>query len=263
MYHKSVPDLSGKRILVSNDDGIDGPGLQVLIRVARSLSNDVWVVVPDREQSGTSHSLTLQHPLRVRNVDERIWTVNGTPTDSVLLAVHHIIKDKKPDLVLSGINRGANLGEDVTYSGTVAAAMEGVLLGVPSIALSQVYDQDAGIVHWATSEAFAASVIGRLFSVGWPEHVLMNVNFPDVLPSFVTGIEVVRQGLHRVGDNLVERIDPRGVPYVWVGAQRTVETPPPDTDLESISRGAITVSPLRVDFTDYDVLQRMQESVLT
>ena len=263
MYHKSVSDLSGKRILVSNDDGINGPGLEVLIRVARTLSDDVWVVVPDREQSGASHSLTLQHPLRVRSVGDQIWTVNGTPTDSVLLAVHHIIKDKKPDLVLSGINRGANLGEDVTYSGTVAAAMEGTLLGIPSIALSQVYEQDTDVIHWATSEAFAASVISQLFAVGWPENVLMNVNFPDVPPSAVAGIEVVPQGLHRVGDYLIERIDPRGMPYVWVGAQRAVEVPPPDTDLESISRGAITISPLRVDFTDYDVLKSLQECVFS
>lgn len=258
--HNPVLDLNGKRILVSNDDGIHGPGLQILIRIARSLSDDVWVVVPDQEQSGSAHSLTLHHPLRIQSISTKTWTVNGTPTDSVLLAVNHLMKDKLPDLVLSGVNRGANLGEDVTYSGTVAAAMEGTLLGIPSIALSQVFKNPENI-HWATAEAFAPGIIARLVSEGWPKNVLMNINFPDASPSEVTGVEAVRQGLHKLGDDLVERLDPRGRPYVWVGAQRPVDQPSPGTDVEAISRGAITVSPLCVDFTDYRTLEELSARV--
>lgn len=260
--HDSIFDLCGKRILVSNDDGIHGPGLQVLIRVARSLSDDVWVVAPDQEQSGSAHSLTLHHPLRIQSVSTNVWTVNGTPTDCVLLAVNHLMKDRMPDLVLSGVNRGANLGEDVTYSGTVAAAMEGTLLGIPSIALSQVF-KDPENIHWATAEAFGPGIIGRLMAKGWPKNVLMNVNFPDASPSGVTGVEAVRQGIHKLGDDLVERLDPRGRPYVWVGAQRPVDQPVPGTDVEAISRGAITVSPLRVDFTDYHTLEQLSAQVLS
>ncbi|NKD76483.1 5'/3'-nucleotidase SurE [Haematospirillum sp. H1815] len=260
--HDSVFDLCGKRILVSNDDGIHGPGLQVLIRIARSLSDDVWVVVPDQEQSGSAHSLTLHHPLRIQSVSTNVWTVNGTPTDCVLLAVNHLMKDRMPDLVLSGVNRGANLGEDVTYSGTVAAAMEGTLLGIPSIALSQVF-KDQGNIHWATAEAFGPGIIGRLMTKGWPKNVLMNVNFPDASPSGVTGVEAVRQGIHKLGDDLVERLDPRGRPYVWIGAQRPVDQPVPGTDVEAISRGAITVSPLCVDFTDYHTLEELCAQVLS
>lgn len=257
---EAIPNLSQARILVSNDDGIHGPGLEVLERVARSLSEDVWVAVPETEQSGAGHSLTLHHPLRIREVGERRFAIAGTPTDSVLLAVNHILGDRKPDLVLSGVNRGANLGEDVHYSGTVAAAMEGTLLGYPSIALSQIFTAPEP-VKWQTAERHAAHVIAKLMSQEWPRNVLMNVNFPDVEPDAVTGVEMTRQGKRKIGDGLIERHDPRGRPYIWIGPQRSGGAAPKGTDIEAVGRGAISVTPLNVDLTDGETLARFKETL--
>lgn len=248
-------DLSTARILISNDDGIDAPGIKVLERVARSLSKDVWVVAPESEQSAVAHSLTVRRPLRIRQASRRRFAVDGTPTDSVLMGIRHVLKGRRPDLLLSGINRGANLGEDVTYSGTVAAAMEGTLLGVPSIALSQVVD--GGQAKWATAEEWAAEIIRRVTALGWPSNVFINVNFPDRPPNQVTGVEIARQGKRKLGDELSERIDPRGQPYYWVGAQRVEDPGIPGSDLEAILRGAVTVTPLCVDFTSFDTMDKL------
>lgn len=255
-----IDDLSRARILVSNDDGIHGPGLDVLRRVARTLCDDVWTVVPETEQSGAGHSLTLHHPLRIREVEDKVFAVDGTPTDCVLLAVNHLMKDRKPTLVLSGINRGANLGEDVTYSGTVAAAMEGTLLGIPSIALSQVFKAPHP-VRWQVAEAFAAEIIVKAIREGWGRNVLLNVNFPDCEPDEVSGIEMTSQGKRKIGDDLVERHDPRGRPYIWIGPQRSGEDALPGTDLDAIGRRAVSVSPLRVDFTDVATLKDFRAKV--
>ena len=176
-----IKDLSRARILVANDDGITAPGIKLLERVARSLSKDVWVVAPETEQSAVAHSLTLRRPLRIRQVSTQRYCVDGTPTDSVLLAIREIMKDSMPDLLLSGVNLGANLADDVTYSGTVAAAMEGTILGVPSIALSQLVrgrSQDP-LGH---RRDLGPEVIRAVSSVGWPTDVLINVNFPDLWP---------------------------------------------------------------------------------
>src|SRR5713226_7750389 len=172
-------DLARCRILISNDDGIDSPGLRVLERIARDLAEDVWVVAPELEQSGASHSLTTRRPLRLKEVGWQRYSVDGTPTDCVLLAVKRLLRDHPPDLVLSGINGGSNVGEDLTYSGTVAAAMEATLLGIPAIALSQEYRDDTDIL-WPTSEAFAPEVIRRLLRQPWPDSTLYNINFPAV-----------------------------------------------------------------------------------
>lgn len=255
-----ITDLKAARILISNDDGIHGPGLEVLERVARSLSDDVWTVVPETEQSGAGHSLTLHHPLRIRQAAERRFAVDGTPTDSVLLAVNHILKDRKPDLVLSGVNRGANLGEDVTYSGTVAAAMEGTLMGIPSIALSQVFASPEP-VKWHTAEAHAPEIIAKLIREGWGRNVLMNINFPDVDAEAVSGVEMTCQGKRKIGDDLVERRDPRGRPYIWIGPQRRGEDATAGSDLGAIARGAVSITPLCVDLTDRAALTHFQETV--
>ena len=246
---KPLADLSQARILVSNDDGINAPGLKVLEKVARALSRDVWVVAPEHEQSAVAHSLTVRRPLRLRRVARRRYAVDGTPTDSVLLGVRHLLKDRKPDLVLAGINRGCNLGEDVHYSGTVAAAVEGALLGLPAIALSLEITRDQPI-HWATAEHFAGEVVRRITAAGWRRDVLINVNFPDVPVERVTGIQVARQGKRKLGDELVERIDPRGEAYVWVGAQRAEQRGVPGTDIDAVCGAAISVTPLRLDLTD-------------
>ncbi|HEX6103353.1 MAG TPA: 5'/3'-nucleotidase SurE, partial [Alphaproteobacteria bacterium] len=239
-------DLSRTRILVTNDDGIHAPGIEVLERIARSLSPDVWTVAPDVEQSGTSHSLTLRRPLRLRKYGERRFSVDGTPTDCALLAINHVLKDRRPDLVLSGVNGGANLGEDVTYSGTIAAAMESTLLGVPSIALSQV-NRGIGEPPFVIAERHGAEVIRKLISVSWPVGVLMNVNFPD--SPEVTGIRVGRQGRRISTIDLIEGRDPKNRPYVWIGDFTNDETAEPDTDLDAVMHGAIAVTPLHLDLT--------------
>src|SRR5450432_1271669 len=180
MFDRPI-DLDTARILISNDDGIEAAGLRMLEAVARTLCPDVWVVAPALEQSRAGHSLTLRRPLRIRKLAEQRYAVDGTPTDCVLLAIKFIMKDARPTLVLSGVNAGGNLGEDITYSGTVAAAMEATLLGVPAVALSQHYSRVTG-PRWDTGEKFAVQVLRRLAGAPWPRNTLINVNFPDVPP---------------------------------------------------------------------------------
>jgi 5'-nucleotidase len=240
------------RILLTNDDGIDARGLALLERVAAGLSDDVWIVAPSEEQSGTGHSLTLTQPIRLRRHDERRFSVSGTPTDAVMMALAHIMKDSPPDLILSGINRGANLAEDVTYSGTVSAAMEGALAGVPSIALSQAYARQglgAG-VPFAAAESWAERVLRPLTSQPMAAGTLVNVNFPAIDPGEIKGVRVCRQGLRDYGRlRIIERTDPRGFPYFWFGLAPVVETPGHSTDLEVIADGYISVTPLHLDLT--------------
>ena len=240
------------RILLTNDDGIDARGLALLEKVASRLSDDIWVVAPSEEQSGTGHSLTLTQPVRLRRHGDKRFSVSGTPTDAVMMALAHIMKDSPPDLVLSGINRGANLAEDVTYSGTVSAAMEGALAGVPSIARSPAYARQgrgAG-VPFAAAEAWAERVLRPLTETRMAPRTLVNVNFPALDPEAIKGVRICRQGLRDYGRlRIIERIDPRGFPYFWFGLAPTVETPGHSTDLESIADGYISVTPLHLDLT--------------
>jgi len=249
-------DLSTARILVSNDDGIEAPGIKVLSRVAAALTDDVWVVAPETEQSGAGHSLTLRRPLRIRRVEERRFAVDGTPTDCVLLAINEILKDGRPTLVLSGVNRGGNLGEDVTYSGTVAAAMEGTVLGVPSIALSQEYP-DGGPVPWETAETLAPDLIRRLCAASWPRNSLININFPGVSPDRVTGIRASEQGRRKIGDQIVVGNDPRGNPYYWIGSMRTEDPTVAGTDLNAVHSSAVAVTPIGMNMTDHPTLTKL------
>jgi 5'-nucleotidase len=256
-------DLATARILIANDDGIESPGLKLLTKVARALAPDVWVVAPEQEQSGASHSLTLYRPLRVRKLGPRRFAVDGTPTDCVLLAVNVILKDKRPTLLLAGVNAGGNLGEDVTYSGTVAAAMEATLLDVPAIAMSQ-HVADDHPVRWATAQAYAAQVIRRLTALPWPRQTLINVNFPDVAPDKVTGIVATAQGKRKIGDNLEERVDPRGRPYYWIGPMSEAAAGAsaacgPGTDLGAIAEGKVTLTPVCLDLTDAKALARLRK----
>jgi len=243
-----VVDLKRARILVSNDDGIHSPGLAALEKVARSLSSDVWVVAPESEQSASGHSLTLTVPLRIRKIAARRFAVNGTPTDCVLLAIRHLLNEQRPDLVLSGINAGGNLGEDITYSGTVAAAMEGTLLGIRAIALSQARTNGKA-TRWRTAAHHTAGVIKRLSATDWPRNVLINVNFPDVPAKEVAGIAVTCQGRHKIGEMLTKGVDPRGNPYVWIGAERDEDPSFPGSDLEAVHPGKISITPLCLDLT--------------
>jgi 5'-nucleotidase len=252
-------DLASARILVSNDDGINSPGIRLLAAVARSLAPDVWVVAPEQEQSGASHSLTLTRPLRVRQLGRRRFAVDGTPTDCVLLAVRNILRDRPPSLMLSGVNAGANLGEDITYSGTVAAAMEATLLEVPAIALSQHYP-DRETVPWATARAHAGEVVRRLAALSWPRNTLINVNFPAVPPDQVAGIVATRQGRRKIGDGLSERTDPRGRPYFWIGPARDEQSDLPGTDFHAVSRGQVSLSPIGLDLTNGLALAELEKA---
>lgn len=247
--------LEGTRILVTNDDGIDASGIAVLENIAAQLSSDVWVVAPEKEQSGAGHSLTLHTPLRIRQKGPQRFAVDGTPTDCVALAVKEILKNHKPQLVLSGVNAGSNLGEDVTYSGTVAAAMEGTLLDIPSIALSQCYTNDKSTIRWDSAAHFLPDLIVKLVKKGIPANTLVSINLPDLRPDAITGIKVAPQGKRKLGDNIISRLDPDGRPYYWIGGVRNEDKEHAETDLALIRQGYITVTPLCLDLTHYTVLQ--------
>ncbi|GHF26038.1 5'-nucleotidase SurE [Kordiimonas sediminis] len=253
--------ISTTRILVSNDDGISAKGIEILEKVARSLSDDVWVIAPESEQSGAGHSLTLTTALRVRKLDDKKYAVAGTPTDCVMMAINKLMKDNLPTLILSGVNRGGNLAEHVTYSGTVSVAMEGTLGGIPSIALSQCID---GVhpIHWETAETYAEEVIKRLIAQDWQHDVLMNVNFPAVAPDQVKGIRVTEQGRRQIlGVQVDERMDPRGFPYYWFGLASDSGVPGLETDLKSVREGCISVTPLHLNLTHDDMRRALAAEI--
>lgn len=252
-------DLARSRILVTNDDGIAAPGLKLLARIARSLSKDVWVIAPEVEQSAASHSLTVRTPLRVRKLGPRRFAVNGTPTDCVLVAVGQIMDGREPDLVLSGINQGGNLAEDISHSGTVAAARQAVTMGIRGMALSQVTHAESP-VKWATAEHFAPGIIRRVASSSWPRDVLVNVNFPDRVQGAVTGIEVARQGRRFHREQITEGFDPFGQAYYWIGSPRNEKPGRGKSDIEASLRGAVTVTPLKLDLTDRATLRALAKS---
>lgn len=248
------------RILITNDDGINAPGLDALQQIAGELTDDVWTVAPETDQSGASHSLSLHEPLRLRKLEERIYAVKGTPTDCVIMGVLFLLEDKRPDLVLSGVNAGQNMADDVTYSGTVAGAFEGNLLGVPSIALSLAYGADEAVrtPKWETPMKLGADLIRRLLDVGWPEDVVLNVNFPDREPEDVAGVVVTGQGRRNQDQLRIEdRMDTRGNPYYWLGFRRRRSKPAEGTDLWAIHTGRISVTPLKLDLTHDDVRRKL------
>lgn len=251
-------DLSQARVLISNDDGVHAPGIKILEHAVTALAREVWVVAPETEQSATSHSLTLRRPLRIRNVSDGRYAVDGTPTDSVLLGVNRVMAKVRPDIVISGVNRGANLGEDVHYSGTVAAAMEGALLGIPSIAFSQEYDDNRNVI-WETSERWVPEVLKQLVDYAFDPAVLLNINLPDCGPDEVEGIEVTRQGRRKIGGEIQDGRDPRGEAYYWVGIQRDEEKFQQGTDLDACLRNVISVTPLTLDLTAGSELDRLRE----
>ncbi len=251
------------RILLTNDDGIEAPGLAVLQQIASELSDDVWTVAPETNQSGASHSLTLHEPLRLRLLGERIYAVKGTPTDCVIMAVRHLLKDNLPDLVLSGVNAGQNMADDVTYSGTVAGAFEGNLLGIPSIALSLAEGLTRPRkLRWETPMAHGGALIRKLLDAGWPDDVVLNINFPDRDPDQVEGIEVTEQG-RRNQDllHIEHREDMRGQPYYWFGFKRRRSQPAEGTDLWAIYTGRISVTPLNLNLTHRDAVAGLAQTL--
>ncbi|TYC50347.1 5'/3'-nucleotidase SurE [Rhodobacterales bacterium] len=250
------------RILITNDDGIHSPGLSVLETIARKLSDDVWVVAPETDQSGVAHSLTLSDPLRLRQIDDRHFAIRGTPTDCVIMGVRKVLPDM-PDLVLSGINRGQNLAEDVTYSGTVAGAMEGAILGIRSIAVSQAYNWDVGAEpDFSVAKAHAPDLFRDLIDFDLPPYTLLNVNFPGISPDAVKGVKVTVQGHHaQSGLSISERKDGRGYPYFWLGFQERGKSVLDNSDLQAIADGYVSVSPLRIDLTAHDLVSHLREAL--
>lgn len=251
------------RILVTNDDGIHAPGLGVAEKIARALSDDVWVVAPETEQSGASHSLTLTMPLRLRRVAERRYAVTGTPTDCVMMACLNLIKDKPPELILSGVNWGSNLADDVTYSGTIAGAMEGCALGIPSIAMSQASDDETReAIDWSAGEAHAPDLIRRLMKAGWEDGTLININFPACSAAEVKGWALVPQGRYDLqSTEIEERRDARNRAYYWVGLRRRQATPPDDSDLGAVYADKIAVTPLHLNLTAPAALRELRQKL--
>jgi len=246
------------RILLTNDDGIHAPGLELLEAVAARLSDDVWVCAPAEEQSGAGHSLTLHMPVRLRQFGEKRFAVTGTPTDAVNLALRKLFADRPPDLVISGINGGENLADDITYSGTISAAMEAALAGIPAVAMSQAM-RDGG--HgFAAAEGWAAQVLAPLIDVPKASRTVINVNFPALAADAVKGIRVVRQGFHDYArGSLIEGVDPRGRPYYWFGLEDVEHTLDHGTDLEAVGDGYIAVTPLQLDLTHHASLGTLAE----
>ena len=237
------------RILLTNDDGIHADGLAALERIAARLSDDVWVVAPEYEQSGASRALTLDEPIRVRKISERKYSTTGTPTDCVMLGVRELVAGGAPDLVLSGVNRGANLAEDVTMSGTVAGAIEAMALGVPGIALSQMGFYEPG-TSFEAAESFAPGIIAKLVATGWARDVVLNINFPNGPVSDVTEVAVTRQGFRDAHIRTAEkRTDLRGREYYWMGFRQVRSESADGTDLRAVYEGKISVTPLHIDLT--------------
>lgn len=249
-----------ERILITNDDGIDAPGLEALEAVARELADEVWVVAPDHDQSGISTAISIHHPLRITARGERRFSVSGTPADCVAIALGQLM-DTPPQLLLSGINKGANLGVETLYSGTVGATMTGLLMGVPSIALSQYFTRrDA--VRWDTARALAPGVIRQLLGKGWEQSACLNINFPDVPADQAGPVQITRQGPGRMdGVQVNERTDYREANYYWLNITRHAHPEAPDTETHVVTQGGISVTPLEFDRTAMALREQLQAAI--
>jgi 5'-nucleotidase len=250
------------QILCTNDDGIHAPGLKINEEIARQLSDDVWIVAPELDQSGVSHSLSLNDPLRLRKIDSRHFAVRGTPTDCVIMGSRHVMPGW-PDLVISGVNKGRNVAEDVVYSGTIAGALEGTILGLPSFALSQEFGgrENREKPMWDVALKFGADVIRKVMKLGVPADTVINVNFPACKPEDVRGIVVTRQGKRNQGFLRIDgREDGRGNPYYWIGFQQFEKIDPPGegTDLAALEANYVSVTPLRLDRTDVSFSEELK-----
>jgi 5'-nucleotidase len=238
------------RILLINDDGIDAPGLEVLERIAKELAHEIWVVAPEHDQSGVSHAVSLHHPIRATERGARRWAVTGTPGDCVVMGLSHLMRGAPPQLLLSGVNRGLNLGIETVFSGTVGGAMTGMMLGIPSIALSQAWTDRAN-VPWETAATLAPGIVRRLMAIGWAAGTCLSVNFPDLPPDQAGPLTLARQGAGSIeGMDVEARTDPRGFTYYWVSFRRGDRDQGPESDVEALNAGHVVVTPLRYDRTD-------------
>jgi len=247
------------RILLSNDDGIASEGLRTLYDSLSPLG-EITVFAPDREQSAVGHSLSLHRPLRVQSMGNNWFAVDGTPTDCINLALNGFFKDQRPNIVLSGINKGGNLGDDITYSGTVAAAMEATLLGIPSAAISLAH-KNGEYLNFDLAANFAPKIVRAIIEHGLERGVLLNVNVPNISEKDCRGIRVTRQGRRVYGDPIVEKFDPRGREYYWIGGSSLDWVQEGGTDFEAVTENAISVTPIRLDLTDFDAIHDIDKWV--
>lgn len=247
------------RILVSNDDGINSEGLYALVETAKELAEEVFVVAPDRDQSAASHSLSLHKPLRADKVADNIYSVEGTPTDCINLAVNGLFRDKKPDLIVSGINKAANMGDDITYSGTVSAAIEGTLLKVPSIAFSLASRSN---FNFSTGAAYSKIIMKYVIANGLPDGTLLNVNVPNLTMEEIKGIKITKQGKRIYNEMIVRDVDPRGREYFWIGGNELDFIEIEESDIVSVNAGYVSVTPIRLDMTDYSYLEKLKQCKL-
>lgn len=241
------------KILITNDDGYHSEGIEALEAAMREIG-DVYVVAPASEQSGASHSLTLARPLRIRQIDDRHWTVDGTPTDCVTLALNRILPaELRPDICVSGINHGANLGDDASYSGTVAGAIEATILGVPGVAFSLVANRGQDFTE---SAVVAMRVTRKALAEGLPEFTFLNVNVPKGIPK---GTRITKQGFKSARPVISEHTDPRGKFYYWIGEVRDGFRAEGGTDFEAVDEGYVSVTPMRADLTNYAVMEHLRD----
>ncbi len=243
------------RILLSNDDGIRSEGLRVLYEALSEFAQ-VVVVAPDRERSAVGRALTLHRPLRCEKIGENWYAVDGTPTSCVYIGIHAIMKGKKPDMVIGGINRGPNLGEDITYSGTVSVAMEGALLGLPSVAFSLATFKD---FKWKDAAKWASRIAKRVYEKGLPKGCCLNVNIPNLPYSEIKGVKITRQGKKNYTEKVEERKDPWGRVYYWIGGEEPNWIPEPGTDYWAVKNGFISITPVHLDLTDYKAMEKLKE----
>jgi 5'-nucleotidase len=239
------------KILISNDDGYQAPGINCLAKKLKEVA-EIIIIAPDRNRSGASNSLTLDHPLRPINIEKDFYYVNGTPTDCVHLAVTGML-DEKPDMVISGINAGANLGDDVLYSGTVAAALEGRFLGLPSVAISLT----GKAIHYETAAFVAKNIVLRLLEGSLPPKTILNVNVPDLPLKELGGYEITRFGSRHVAEPSIKQIDPRGREVFWIGLPGLEQDAGPGTDFHAIRNGKVSITPLRIEWTNYEAFDQV------
>jgi len=243
-----------RRILITNDDGYASDGITALFKALDKVAN-IFMVAPDREQSASSHSLTLNRPLRVHQLDKRRFTTDGTPTDCIMLALHLLFKKKRPDMIISGINHGPNMGDDVTYSGTVAAAIEGSIVGIPSIAVS-VVGWEPGM-SMTRAAAFVVKLLAFYDKLKLDPAVFLNINLPPDNGRAYKKFEFTRQGIRHYKDLIIRKTDPRGKPYYWIGGHPKWKNMK-GTDHETVRRGVISITPLKLNFTDGESLERLK-----
>ena len=258
---KIPSDLSQARILISNDDSIHSEGIRVLEEIARSITPHVWVVAPETQQSAAGHSLTIHSPLRVKHYDERHVSVFGTPTDSVLVGVQKVMSAQRPHLVLSGVNHGQNTADDVTYSGTIAAAIEATLMGIPAIAFSQDFDEvGAGKIDFSLARQFLPDLLRRMQGASWESNVVMNVNVPAPRAGVKPEFRVVPQGHYSMEkQEMIDCVDPRGRPYYWIGPPPARDTLDTSKDIGLLSAGHVTITPLTLNMTHHPTLSALED----